>query len=133
MCVCGGGGGGGRGVGWLLFSFFLPFLFSFFLSFFFFLFFFLSFSFLACFFFLFLSALLSFFSSLEYIILASNAYTVACWTRVAGYRTRHDKDNPIPFYKYIKGFGILARYLERATQENNGKDLKRLVTRERRF
>ena len=35
----------------------------------------------------------------------------------------------MPFYKYIKGFGILARYLEKAVVENP-KDLKRLVTRE---
>ena len=35
----------------------------------------------------------------------------------------------MPFYKYIKGFGILARYLEKAVVDNP-KDLKRLVTRE---
>ena len=48
---------------------------------------------------------------------------------MSGYRNRLDKGDPIPFYKYIKGFGILARYLEKAAVENP-KDLKRLVTRE---
>ena len=53
-----------------------------------------------------------------------------CWiVCVAGYRTRYDKGDPLPFYKYVKGFNILARYLEKAVFQNP-KDLKRLVTRE---
>ncbi|XP_076468341.1 carbohydrate sulfotransferase 15-like [Babylonia areolata] len=44
-----------------------------------------------------------------------------------GYVNRHDKSNPTPFYKYVKGFGVLARYLEKASVANS-KALKRLVT-----